>query len=173
MKPNFKIDNKNGQVYNAIIKIGILVEHQNKLLLIKELNSSDGKYYWNIIKGTFESDKDKNFISAAVRECKEEARIGIKVKHLLNIIYLSDKNKNKYVIQLNFIADIIKGLPKLAKKDSQKKLNEDIIELKFFTKKELKKLKKSDLMNERSFFVVRDWLKSKRYNLDVFLFINK
>ena len=38
---------KNVEVKN---KIGVLVENKGKLLLIKELNSSDGKYYWNIIK---------------------------------------------------------------------------------------------------------------------------
>jgi hypothetical protein len=91
---------------------------------------------------------------------------------LLNIIYLSDKNKNKYVIQFNFIASIIKGLPKLAKKAAQKKLNEDIIELKFFTKNELKKIKKSNFMNERSFLAVKEWLKGKKYNLSVLMFTN-
>lgn len=154
-------------------KVGILVEHKGKLLLIKELNSSDRKYYWNIVKGTFEPDKDKNFISAAERECKEEAGVGIKIKHLLNVVYLNDKNKNKYVIQFNFTAVMTRGLPKLAKKDSQKKLNEDIIELRFFTKKELKKLKKSDFMNKRSFLAVNEWLGGKRHNLDIFMFINK
>mgnify|MGYP001389395894 CR=1 FL=1 len=66
-----------------------------------------------------------------------------------------------------------RGLPKLVKKESQKKLNEDIIELRFFTKKELKKLKKSDFMNKRSFFAVNEWLGGKRHNLDIFMFIDK
>ncbi len=155
------------------IKIGILVENKGKLLLIKELNSKDGKYYWNIVKGTFESDKDNNFLESAIRECKEEAGIEVKVTDLLNIMYLSDKTKDKYVIQFNFIASIKKGALKLTKKDEQRKRSEDIIKLKFFSKNDLKKIKKNEFMNERAHLAVKEWLKNTRYNLGLFKFINK
>jgi len=35
---------------STTIKVGVLIENKRKqLLLIKELNNSDGKYYWNTI----------------------------------------------------------------------------------------------------------------------------
>jgi len=151
------------------IKIGVLVEKNNKLLLIKELNSSDEKYYWNIIKGTFEHKKDKNFIETAKRECREEAGIFIKVNHLQGIMYLYRKN----VTQFNFLASIQKGVPKIAKADDQKKENKDIIGIKLFTRNELKKIKESEFMNERAYLAVSEWLKGAKHNLDVFKFISK
>lgn len=154
-------------------KIGILVENNGKLLLIKELNSKDGKYYWNIVKGTFEPDKDNDFIEAAIRECKEEAGIDVKIISLLNIIYLSDKTKNKFVIQFNFIAAIEKGNPQLAGKGEQRGRSEDIIELKYFTKSDLKEIKKDEYMNERAYLAVSEWLKNIAYKTDIFKFISK
>lgn len=148
------------------IKIGVLVENRGKLLLIKELNSLDGKYYWNIVKGTFEHEKDKNFIETARRECKEEARISVKVNHLQGIMYLHRKN----VTQFNFLASIQKGVPKIANADDQKKENEDIIEIKLFTRNELKKMKESEFMNERAFMAVKNWLKGIINDLSVFSF---
>jgi len=153
------------------IKIGILVENKGKLLLIKELNSKDGKYYWNIVKGTFEPDKDNNFLESAIRECKEEAGIEVKVTDLLNIMYLSDKTKDKYVIQFNFIASIKKGALKLTEKDEQQERNEDIIKLKFFSKNDLKKIKKNEFMNERAYLAVKEWLKNIRHDLKSIQFI--
>ena len=41
----------------TVVKVGVLIEHQNKLLLIKERCRRDQKYYWNIIKGTLEPDR--------------------------------------------------------------------------------------------------------------------
>lgn len=148
------------------IKIGILVENKGKLLLIKELNSKDGKYYWNIIKGTFEPEKDKDFFKTAKRECREEAGISVRVNYLQSIMYLRRKN----VIQFNFLALIQKGVPKILKIDDQKKENENIIELKFFNKKELKKIKKREFMNERAFMAVKNWLKGINNNLSMFSF---
>jgi len=153
------------------IKIGILVENKGKLLLIKELNSKDGKYYWNIVKGTFEPDKDNNFLESAIRECREEAGIEVKVTDLLNIMYLSEKARNKYVIQFNFIASIKRGALKLTEKDEQRERNEDIIKLKFFSKNDLKKIKKNEFMNERAYLAVKEWLKNIKHELRLFKFI--
>jgi|GEM_PF-940814 len=155
------------------IKIGILVEYREKLLLIKELNTKDGKYYWNIIKGTFEPDKDNNFLESAIRECKEEAGIEVKVTDLLNIMYLAEKARDKYIIQFNLVAFIKKGVPKLTKKDEQQKRNEDIIELKFFSRNGLKKIKKNDFMNERTYLAVNDWLNNIRGDIKLFKFLSK
>ena len=151
------------------IKIGVLVENRNRLLLIKESNDPDGRYYWNIIKGSFEPDKDKNFFESAKRECEEEAGIRVKLTHLLNVMYLN--KKDMYIIQFNFIASIKKGIPKVAKINHQKMRNEDIVELKFFSKNELRKMKEQEFMNERAFLAVKEWLQNKKSDLKIFKFI--
>jgi len=145
------------------IKIGVLAIERNKLLLIKELNSSDGKYYWNIIKGTFEPTKDKDFFEAAKRESREEAGIEIKLVNLINIVYL--RKRDRKIIQFNFKALIKKSTPKLSIKNQYKVKNEDIMKVKFFTKKELKKMKKQEFINIRTFLTIRDWIENKNKNL--------
>jgi len=145
------------------IKIGVLAIERNKLLLIKELNSSDGKYYWNIIKGTFEPTKDKDFFEAAKRESREEAGIEIKLVNLINIVYL--RKRDRKIIQFNFKALIKKSTPKLSIKNQYKVKNEDIMKVKFFTKNELKKMKKQEFINIRTFLTIRDWIENKNKNL--------
>ena len=141
-----------------IIKIGVLIENKNKLFLIKELNDSNGKYYWNIIKGTFEPEKDRDFLETAKRECKEEAGISVKINYLQSIMYL----KRKDTLQFNFGASIKKGIPKVPKDKEQKKRSENIMEIKFFNKKELRIMKEKDFMNERAFKAIENWIKGKR-----------
>jgi len=149
-----------------IIKIGVLVENKGKLLLIKELNDHNGKYYWNIIKGTFEPGKDRDFLETAERECKEEAGVSVKIKYLQSIMYIHKKN----TLQFNFGASIKKGIPKIPKFSDQKKRSENIIEVKFFNKKELVKIKKEDFMNTRAFLTVKNWISGKRSNLGILNF---
>ncbi len=145
------------------IKVGALVEKDDSLLLIRELNDSNGKYYWNIIKGTFEPERSEDLLAAVNRECQEEAGITIEVKNLLNIQYV--QKKSGWVFQFNFIATIKEGMPHIANQDSQDQLNENITDVKFFNKEELKKMKEDEFMNSRAFAAVNDWLAGKRYNI--------
>jgi 8-oxo-dGTP pyrophosphatase MutT (NUDIX family) len=147
------------------IKIGVLIQKNKSLLLIKEKKNSSGKYYWNIIKGTFEPEKDKNPLETAIRECREETGVPVKIKSLLNIIFL--KRKLLTTIQLNFIAFPQKDSFKIPKAADQKKRGENIIEIKFFNKKDLKKIKKQDFINKRAYLAIKDWVKGKKYSLEL------
>jgi NADH pyrophosphatase NudC (nudix superfamily) len=148
------------------IKIGVLVEEKGKLLLIRELNNKDDKYYWNLIKGTFEHQKDENLFAAVKRECKEEAGILVKINYLQSIMYLHRKN----VMQFNFGATIQKGKPKIPSPSHQKEEGENIIELRFFNKEEIRKIKEKEFMNKRAFMAVKNWLKRITNNLGVLHF---
>ena len=151
------------------IKIGVLVENKGKLLLIKELNDHNGKYYWNIIKGTFEPEKDRNFLETAKRECKEEAGVSVKIKYLQSIMYVHKKN----TLQFNFGASIKQeGIPKVSKLSDQKKRDENIIEARFFNKNETKRMKEKDFMNKRAFLATKNWVRSKRHDLGVLNFFD-
>lgn len=141
---------------NIIIKIGVLTVLQGKLLLIKEKREHDDKYYWNIIKGTYEQKKDKSLIEAAKREAKEEAGIIVKNLQLFNVFEV--RKKKEIIFQFNFLANIKNKRSCLASKDQQKKRNEDIIEIRFFDKKTLRKMKRKDFLGNRSYLIIQNWL---------------
>lgn len=147
------------------IKIGVLIQKRGRLLLIKERHEQDGKYRWNIIKGTFEPEADKDVIGAAQREAEEEAGACVEITHLLNIFFL--KRKNKLTIQLNFIASLAKETLAIAKAEEQKQRAEDISEIRFFSKEKLRGLKKEEFINTRAYLAVQDWIKGKKYSLDL------
>ena len=149
-----------------------MLERGEELLLIKEKNA-DGNYLWNIIKGTFEPEKDKNYHDAAIRECKEEVNVEVKLTHLLNIVYLRDGKKEKYINQFNFIAAIEKDEPHVSKKEFQDKLGEDISEVRWFSKEELLDTSKEDFFSERAFLATRNWIDGVRFDLDVLKFIEE
>ncbi len=148
---------------NAILKIGVLIEDKGKLLLIKEQGWQDGRYKWNIIKGTYDPLKDEDLTDTATRESFEEAKAKIQIKSLLNILYL--KKNNQPFIQFNFVAKL-KSIKKTQKKSTELLTHDDgrkenIVEVKFFNKDELKQLKLNELMGERTHVAIKDWLSHK------------
>ncbi|MEK7657775.1 MAG: NUDIX hydrolase [Patescibacteria group bacterium] len=147
------------------IKIGVLIQKNDSLLLIKEKYDQNRAYRWNIIKGTFEPEADKNIITAAKRESEEEAGACVDINHILNIFFL--KRKNKLTIQFNFLASLTKETLKISDKKEQKQREENIAELRFFNKEELKKIKKEEFINTRAYLAVQDWIEGKRYNLEL------
>ncbi|MBI2630811.1 NUDIX hydrolase [Candidatus Nomurabacteria bacterium] len=153
---------------NINLKVGVLASHKGSLLLIKEINSKDKKYYWNIIKGTFDSEKDKDILATAHREAIEEAGVKISIEGFLNIITKS--KKGGITIQINLIANLTSKKLKIASRGDQLKENEDIREVKFYTKKELRKMKKDDFMNERAFIAIRGWLNGKKNDISLLKF---
>jgi ADP-ribose pyrophosphatase YjhB (NUDIX family) len=148
---------------NINLKVGVLASHKGSLLLIKEINSKDRKYYWNIIKGTFDLKKDIDLLATARREALEEAGVKISIKGFLGVMTKSKKDST--TIQINLIATLANKNFKLASKSEQHKENEDICEVKFFTKNDLKKIKKGDFMNERAFVATREWLEGKKSDI--------
>lgn len=138
------------------LKVGVLIISNGKLLLIKEKSSYDNQYHWNIIKGTYEPEKDSNLIKAIHREAEEEAGVIVKNVKLFNIFEVGKGGKS--IIQFNFLASLKSKKPRLAPKYIQEKRNEDIIEIKLFDKKALQKMKRKDFINERAYLTVQDWL---------------
>lgn len=141
---------------NIVIKIGALVVSDGKLLLIKEKSDYDGKYYWNIIKGTYEPGKDSNLLKAVQREAVEEAGAVIKNIRLLNVFEV--ERDQKTIIQFNFLANLRGRNFRLAHRHKQKKRSEDIIEIKLFNKKVLRKMRRKDFLGNRSYLAVKNWL---------------
>jgi ADP-ribose pyrophosphatase YjhB (NUDIX family) len=150
---------------NLEIKITALILRDEKVLLIKEKNTDDGKYYWNLIKGTFEPKRDKGILNIVVRECQEEVNIGVAINNLINVIYY--RKKDKIRLQFNFVCSAKNGNPVLSHHHEQVSRGEDIIAIKLFTKEQLTLMKKSEFMNERIYLIVHDFLAGKMNDLSV------
>ena len=149
----------------AKAKIGVIItNNQNQALLIKEKLEDKPVPMWNIIKGTYGDHDGETIFEAAVRECQEEAGVKAKLTHLLGC-YVSQK-PDKIRIQFNFLAEIIDGDLALADKSEQKSRDEDISELKWFSKDELEKMTPDDFISKRAYTAIRDWLAGKSYPLE-------
>jgi len=105
-------------MFDIQIKVGALVKKDDGLFLISERGQSK-KYLWNIVKGTFDPKLDKSLLDTAVRECKEEINVKVKVEKLLNFVYLRENKKIR--LQFNFLCKIIgKDTAKISSKNKQK-----------------------------------------------------
>lgn len=154
-------------LHKILIKVGVLVEHRGKLLLIKEKRWLDSEYRWNIIKGSFDPKQDRDLLGTARREAKEEANASIEIKNLLNIIYL--QRDSQTLIQFNYTARLLGSHFAVSDIRQQKKYrsDENIVETRLFSKKELKTMKKSKLVGERAYLSIQAWLRGKVSSLDV------
>lgn len=151
---------------NLEIKITATIIKDGKILLIKEKNTADNKYYWNLVKGTFEPGKDKSLLDTVIRECDEEVNTQVKIKNLINIIYYRKNDKVRF--QFNFLCNGNVKKSFLSSLGDQKFRNEDIAEIKLFTKGQLSKMKKSEFINERTYIVLNDFIKGKTDHLSTF-----
>lgn len=161
---------KNAKDYIIKLKAGVIVRYHGKVLLVRERHSPANYYKLNIIKGTFEPDKDDSILETAVREAREEANARIKIKWLLSTYYLLH-GKNA-LMMFTFIADLInprqvKVLPEnIQFRHSER---ERIIEVKLFTRKELAKLKLKDFVGMRGYLAVQDYLQGKKFPLELLI----
>ncbi|MBU1046533.1 NUDIX hydrolase [Patescibacteria group bacterium] len=148
---------------NTQAKITVLITNKkNEVLLIKEYINN--KYNWNIIKGTYDK-LNENIFETAKRECFEEISVNVELINSLGVFF--SKTDEKIRIQFNFLAKIIEGEPKLPTKEIQTNNNESIIEYKWFTQEELKKMKSNEFVSNRTYSVINNWLKNKIYPLGI------
>lgn len=139
------------------IKVSAQVEKEGKLLLIKEKTPSSDGYKWNVIKGTFEPLEDESLEGAIAREVKEEAGIND-----FNIVGITKsfvvKKQDETIVQINYYVttDDVIDIHNIKMED-----DEDIIELRLFSKDELLKMKKDDFLTDRAFILINDWLEKE------------
>lgn len=160
-------------MYAIVTKVGVLIEHRGKLLLIKEKTSHDRRYYWNFVKGTVEPKLDRTLMAAAGREAKEEANARIHIAHILNVLSLY-KN-NTLFIQCNFIARLVGSHFGVSPLKGQKRYrpDEEIIAVALFTKQQLRNMKRDEFISQRTYQSIQDWLLGKRYPLRIIKTITK
>jgi ADP-ribose pyrophosphatase YjhB (NUDIX family) len=148
-------------------KIGVLiVNNKDELLLIKEKIKKNPEPRWNIIKGTYGDIDDESVFDTAVRECKEEISVDVKLQKALGC-YIARQDE-KIRIQFNFQASIISGEPKILDISEQDKNNESISEFKWFTKKDLKGMEGSEFISNRIYEIIKGWINGQIYPLDIY-----
>lgn len=147
------------------IKIGVIITDNNdRVLLIKEKIKKNDKALWNIIKGSYGDHKNEDVFEASRRECLEEIGVNIEIEGFQGC-YMAQKNTANYVM-LIFNAKIKKGEPQLKSREEQEAENEDIREVKWFTKEEISQMKKDAFISNRVHFIINDWLKNNKNSLN-------
>ena len=147
------------------VKVGILIACESNILLIKEWSNKKNGYFWNIIKGTYGDVPNESVKECAIRESFEEAGLKVRLTHLLPCAIMHDENKSQ--IQYNFIAKKVSGKPAPPSQAEQLTRSEDIQEVRWFSKKEIKKMKMVDFISEKSYGVVYAWMHKKIFPLSL------
>jgi 8-oxo-dGTP pyrophosphatase MutT (NUDIX family) len=125
------------------LKIGVIIEDDNgRIFLQKEKFSRNLVHKWNIITGSFE-EKDNCMPDTAIRECKEEANLDIKLTGIFQVLTIN--KSGGYKIYVIFTAKPLSGHA-LSHQSLQEKFGESIIEQKWFTKEEIANINKSDFV---------------------------
>ena len=147
------------------IKVGVIIsDKQKRILLLKEKKNKNSLPLWNMVKGSYGDINPETILAAAQRECQEEAGVEVKLTGLLGV-YVSQE-KAELRAQFTFLAKIKNGIPKLAPADEQLSRQEYITELKWFTVAEIKKMKTSEFISQRTYAMIKDWLNNKSYPLE-------
>ena len=153
--------------YAIKLKASVIVRHQGKILLIREHHDPKHPYRLNIVKGTFEPDRDTSILETAVREAREEANAKIKLKYLLGAYYLLDGHNA--IMTFTFIADLLnpKDIGIVSEKlQATYSKTEKVNMVRLFSRKELAKLKPKDFVGMRGYLAIQDYLKGTKFPLE-------
>ncbi|KKR51722.1 MAG: hypothetical protein UT89_C0010G0002 [Parcubacteria group bacterium GW2011_GWE1_40_20] len=145
------------------LKVCCIVAKTSKVLLIKEWSDSKKDYLWNIVKGTFEGDIDKNLVSCVKREIVEETNLRAFPTEFLGIV---NKNGFSTRVYFGFLCKLSKTID-LDKKLYKKYIaGEDITEVKWFSLPEIRKLKEDQFVNDVGYYFVQKWLSGETYPME-------
>lgn len=161
---------KNIKEYVTTLKVGVIARYRGRVLLIRERNNRTHRYAWNIIKGTFEPYKDDSIFDTAIREAREEANAKIKLKYFLATYYLLDGRDA--LMMFTFVADLIDPRVQVSPQKLQAQYgNDNVIEVRLFTKQQLSRLKPKDFIGMRGYLATRDYLKGIKFPLNIVIIL--
>lgn len=136
------------------LKIGVIIEDkEGKVFLQKEKFSANIEHKWNFITGSFE-EKDGSMIRTAIRECQEEANIEVNLTGVFKILTVN--KPDSYRIYVIFTAEPLSD-HSISHPSLQEKFGEDIIEQKWFTKKEILAIDEKDFVTASLSSTIRQY----------------
>lgn len=153
------------------IKVAVLLVQNQKVLLLKEWSNKRNGYYWNLIKGTFESKLDKSLKDCAIREAKEEVGMDISLEKIIDITIKHDIENKIYITYLGK-ATSNTSFGSIPSKLKQQARNEDIQETQWFSKDEFKRLNEDELMSSLIKKVYEKWQSNELYSLNLITELN-
>ena len=157
----------------TIFKIAAVITEDNKderVLLIKEKVEKNDIAKWNIVKGTCEPSRE-TLEEAVIRECQEEISTEVKLRSVLSVSIV--RKKESLRVQVSYLAKIKSGIPEVKPKDFQKKLNEEISEIRWFSRAEIESLNPNEFVSRRTKLILEQWLSGKSYPLEIIHNLNE
>ena len=149
------------------IKVSVIVvDEHDRILLLKEKVKKNDRPLWNIIKGTYGDNGEETIFEAAKRECEEEASIEVELTGSTGC-YITGEQDN-YGLQFNFIGSITKGEPKVADQNEQESREENISEVRWFSREEIIALPEEEFISKKIYRMVQDWLKNENHPVSIF-----
>jgi ADP-ribose pyrophosphatase YjhB (NUDIX family) len=146
------------------IKVAVVIERGDQILLIKEYSDKKDGYFWNTVKGTYDNPKE-TLQECAEREVKEEVGIKVEIENMISSYIFSFTDGA--LVQYNFLAKVKKNTEpkKLAQKNKFAK-GEDILKYRWFDKKEALSILPDELISERAHKLIVDWTEGKKYSVE-------
>lgn len=121
----------------------LIINKKEEVLLIKEKYKVGGKAKWNLVKGTFDNFNE-DLSGCIIREIKEEVGIKAKDPILKKVFHYGEKDNHR--ILFIFMINKFSGKVFLDSDNNQNNKGENISDFKWFSKKEIGKLSKSEFM---------------------------
>ena len=148
---------------NSKIKVAVVItDKKGRILLIKEKLEKKPSALWNVVKGTY--DGGETIFEAAKRECMEEASLKVELTHSLGV-YVSEKS-GELRVQFNFLAKTDNIKATIASQNEQKMRNEDIEEVRWFTKEEIEKMDAEQFVSTRTLKLLQGFLLGEFFPLN-------
>lgn len=144
----------------------IIIDNNQRVLLLKEKVEKNDRPLWNIVKGTYGDQGNESIFEAAIRECREEAGVEVELEKTTGCYIIRKDDDLK--LHFNFVGKISQGIPHIADANEQLVRNEDITEIKWFTPAEIRQMNQDDFISKKIFLMIRDWLDNKIYTLDIY-----
>lgn len=149
---------------NNIIKItNLIIKDDGEFLMIKEWSKKKRGYFWNIIKGTFDPERDLDVLRALDRETEEEVNLPCDTVGLLGI-FQGIENGN-FLLHFNFLSKPRQNItPKLPQEFGP---DEEIIDYQWISKEKFDEMGMDEFMSDKVRLIVDQWYRDKKtYSID-------
>ncbi len=141
---------------NIKIKVlGLVLDDENNILLIKEMVKRKDVPLLNAIRGTYDNASETPS-AAVIRECIEEANAEVEIIDILPY-HFANYGDRKIRIYLPFVCKLKNKNIKISNNDYQDKLNEQITEVKLFSKEEFLSLNETDFVEPIVFEIIQKY----------------